>query len=82
MVASKRQPEQFTSIAKILVSQFPQIKSVVLNVNPEQTNVILGTECMTICGSDTITDTLCGVKIHAFTAFVLSGKPRSGGGFV
>ena len=63
-VVAKRQPEQFAPIAKILVSRFSQIKSVVLNVNTEQTNVILGTECMTICGSDTISDILCGVKIR------------------
>lgn len=62
-VAAKRQPEQFAPIAKILVSRFPQIKSVILNVNPEKTNVILGTECTTIYGSDTISDILCGVKI-------------------
>lgn len=63
-VGAKRQPEQFTPIAKALVSRFPQIKSVVLNVNPEQTNVILGAECITIYGNDTISDILCGVKIR------------------
>lgn len=62
-VVAKRQPERFISLAKALAGQFPQIKSVVLNVNPEKTNVILGTECIPIYGSGTITDVLCGVKI-------------------
>ena len=39
------------------------VSSVVLNVNTEKTNVILGKECKTLWGSDFIEDVLCGVKI-------------------
>ncbi len=38
--------------------------SVVINVNPSRTNVILGERCVTLFGSDTITDVLCGVKVQ------------------
>lgn len=40
------------------------IKSVQININKKDTNVILGDMCKTICGEDYITDVLCGVKIR------------------
>lgn len=40
------------------------IKSIVLNINTENTNVILGNECKTLWGEDYIYDVLCGVKIR------------------
>jgi 23S rRNA (uracil1939-C5)-methyltransferase len=40
------------------------LKSVQINVNKENTNVILGKECKTLYGSDYITDVLCGVKVR------------------
>lgn len=46
-----------------LSEAFPEIKSIVLNVNPRPTNVILGDSCITLWGSDTITDSLCGVTV-------------------
>lgn len=42
----------------------PEIKSIVINVNREKTNVILGDKCRTAWGSDTIGDTLCGVRFE------------------
>ena len=43
--------------------KYPQIVSVVLNINPEKTNVILGKKCVTLFGSDTISDVMCGNKV-------------------
>ncbi len=40
------------------------LKSVVLNMNNKDTNVILGDKCETLFGSDYITDTLAGVKVR------------------
>lgn len=40
------------------------IRSVVININREKTNVILGKECQTIWGDDYIYDTLCSVKVR------------------
>ncbi len=41
-----------------------KLKSLQLNINKKDTNVILGEECRTIYGSEYITDILCGVKIR------------------
>ena len=45
-----------------LLKLCPNIASVVLNVNRRRDNVILGEQCITIYGSDTIEDTLCDVS--------------------
>lgn len=41
-----------------------KVCSVVLNINREQSNVILGNSCRTLWGSDTIEDSLCGVRFE------------------
>ncbi|MBR6736226.1 MAG: 23S rRNA (uracil(1939)-C(5))-methyltransferase RlmD [Oscillospiraceae bacterium] len=38
------------------------VVSIILNINRQKTNVVLGRECRTLWGSDTITDELCGVR--------------------
>ena len=52
--------------ADTLVSAFkenlPNLKSVILNTNREDTNVVLGKHSRTIYGDDFITDILCGLK--------------------
>ncbi|MCM1024252.1 MAG: 23S rRNA (uracil(1939)-C(5))-methyltransferase RlmD [Prevotella sp.] len=53
----------FTEIAKKIAENFADVKSVVLNINPKNTNVILGTENITLWGNDGICDVLCGKKI-------------------
>lgn len=47
-----------------ITRKFPQISSIVLNYNPEKTNVILGKECRILWGKEVITDNLCGVQIE------------------
>ena len=47
-----------------LTAAHPQVCSVVLNVNPAATNVILGGQCRTLWGEDTLADTLCGVPVQ------------------
>ncbi len=46
-----------------LTEKFPQIKSIVLNINAEKTNAILGEECINLYGNGYITDILCDTKI-------------------
>ena len=41
-----------------------RLKTVILNINKERTNVILGKECRAIYGDGYITDILCGVKVR------------------
>ena len=42
----------------------PEIKSIVINVNREKTNVIMGQKCRTAWGKDTVRDVLCGVTFE------------------
>ncbi len=59
LVARRRVPE-FARLAKSAAEKFPQIKSVVLNLNKDKTNVILGEEEQLLFGCATISDTMCG----------------------
>ena len=49
-------------LTELVTNALPNIKSIVLNFNTKNTNVILGKENKTIYGSDTITDVLLGMK--------------------
>ena len=51
------------ALCKRLTNKFEQIKSIVLNVNKTHNNVILGEKCITVLGSDTITDVMCGLTV-------------------
>lgn len=46
-----------------LLTRFSDIKSVVANINPENTNVILGKKNITVHGTDNISDVMCKNKI-------------------
>ncbi len=45
-----------------IAAKFPEVKSVILNINDKDTNVVLGKKCITLFGSDYIEDKLCGLK--------------------
>lgn len=55
--------KELAPIANELQKTFPNIKSIVMNKNSKSTNVVLGYDCKTILGNDTITDVMCGNKI-------------------
>ena len=66
-VAAKQSAEitaQFRTLGEALMQQFHDIRSVMLNVNPARTNVILGKKTVCLCGEETIADTLCGVPVR------------------
>ena len=46
-----------------LIAKFPDIVGILVNVNKENTNVVLGKSYRTIYGRDYIYDTLCGVRL-------------------
>ena len=46
------------------LAEIDGIKSIILNINREKTNVVLGRECKALWGSDCITDELCGLKFN------------------
>ena len=59
------------ALCEALRSAVPQIKTIVLNVNPDDTNVILGRTCVPLSGDGTIEDTLCGlcVRLNALSFY-------------
>ncbi|MDE6731480.1 MAG: 23S rRNA (uracil(1939)-C(5))-methyltransferase RlmD, partial [Oscillospiraceae bacterium] len=63
VIVARRNVPEFKKIAAELVKKFPGIKGVVLNLNPEKTNVILGEREITLCGSADISDEMCGVRL-------------------
>lgn len=70
VVAGKGHLPQEQEFAHSLAEAFPGVASIVLNHNPQNTNVILGRENWLLWGKDTIDDILCGVRVtlspHSF----------------
>ncbi len=48
-------------LVRLLRENVPGLKSIIINSNRENTNVILGARYRTVWGSETITDRLCGL---------------------
>ncbi len=51
-------------LVETLLSKEKAIRSIIVNSNTKDTNVILGEKCRTLWGSDSITDILCGLKFR------------------
>ena len=64
IVCTRAKLPHSTELVEQLTAQFPDIATVLVNVNPRNTNVILGTETHTLCGPGFIEDTLCGVPVR------------------
>lgn len=64
IVVRKDISRQLAPLWRILSEYSADIKSLVMNVNPDSTNVILGKKCITLRGNDIITDIMCGNKIE------------------
>ena len=47
-----------------LTEKFPSVVSILLNINKENTNVVLGKEWRILHGSDSIEDVLCGLRFR------------------
>lgn len=62
-VVRKDVRRELNFIVKKLVEKFENIKSIVMNINPKKTNVILGNENVVLFGKEKISDTMCGVNI-------------------
>ncbi|MBO5421847.1 MAG: 23S rRNA (uracil(1939)-C(5))-methyltransferase RlmD, partial [Clostridia bacterium] len=64
LVANGRVIPFAEELVETLKSEISGLKSVILNINTKNTNVVLGSECITLYGSDYITDELCGLKFN------------------
>ena len=62
LVARRNVPE-FKALARKISENFPEVTGVVLNINPEKTNVILGEKEILLCGKSEIIDEMCGVLL-------------------
>ena len=63
VLTNKELPYKDDIISKI-TKRYPNVKSIIINVNDKPGNTILGNECITIYGTDYITDILCGLKFR------------------
>lgn len=70
LVTRKKFVPNFNKIVQDIIEYIPQITTIVHNINPEQTNVILGKESLTVYGEGYITDTLLDhtyqISAHSF----------------
>ena len=70
LVSTRKKVWKLDVLVNDLVSRYPMIATIVLNINDKNTNVILGDENIVLYGDETICDVLCGVKItlspHSF----------------
>ena len=52
------------ALVRIIESEFPSVKSLMLNINTERTNVVLGKRFIKLSGKDHIEDELCGLHFR------------------
>lgn len=64
VVTDVKQRGLFEELVGLLVKKYADIKSIVINENSKKTNCILGQKLVTIYGSDTIHDIMCGNDIE------------------
>lgn len=64
LVATKEKVPFIDEFKKIIIENIDEIKSIVLNVNPKNTNVILGEKCITLYGKDIIQDYIGNFKFN------------------
>ncbi len=61
VVSTSKKINKIDLLLDMVKERVPELKTVVINVNKEKTNVILGESCINIYGDGYITDTLCGL---------------------
>ncbi len=64
LVVTSRFVKHTDRLINDLLKENDNIKSIVLNVNSKDTNVVLSNECITLWGSDYIEDELCSLKFR------------------
>lgn len=64
LVSTREKVDHIDKFIDIIKDNIDGIKSIILNVNKENTNVILGQKCITLWGEDTITDYIDNFKFN------------------
>lgn len=64
LVSNKKKVPYIDEFINEIKNNIDGIKSIILNLNSENTNVILGQECITLWGEDTITDYIDNFKFN------------------
>ena len=64
LVTSKDELPHKKEFIELMRENIKDLKSIVQNINPKNTNVILGTKCKTLWGKDTIVDTIGDFKFN------------------
>lgn len=68
----------FKRLCEELTGKFNNVKSIALNMNSDNTNVILGNKTVVLWGKDSITDIMCGNVIDISTeAFYQVNSPQA-----
>lgn len=76
LIVSKK--SDFKTLPQQLSDNFPNIKSIVMNINPDNTNVILGKKTVVLHGTGKITDIMCQNVISiAPEAFYQINSPQA-----
>ena len=63
VINAKSMPRE-AEFTRMITHSFPEISTVVMNINRRNTNVITGDECRTVFGSGYIEDMLCSVPVR------------------
>ena len=61
---TKLHPKAAEGLVHELVGRFPKLCGILLNINRENTNVVLGDKFVTLWGKDYLEDTLCGKRLR------------------
>jgi len=64
LVTKKRKFPQKDAVVDVIRQLIPNVKSIMQNVNPDQTNVIFGNETLNLWGADTIEDHIGDVRFE------------------
>lgn len=64
VVANADELRHENELVRELCSALPNLRTVVLNINKDKTNVITGKTCRTLYGDGYITDELCGLRFR------------------